>query len=48
MFSETHIELEPGYQYEGNKTGDGCLIGASIGMIAGLAVRFIGEFAGWW
>jgi hypothetical protein len=37
MFSETHIELEPGYQYTPNDSLlDRCMLGASVGMLAGL------------
>lgn len=49
MFSETHIELEQGYQYAPNgDLLDNCMIGASIGMLAGMAVFFFGELKGWW
>ena len=48
MFSETHIELDPGYEYQPETLVDKCMLGASIGMLSGMGAYFIGEFAGWW
>lgn len=37
MFSESHIELEPGYQYTARDAFvDRCYLFASIGMLVGL------------